>query len=767
MTKNNGFRLLPIAGALLVAFNPVHAQMSDEVKALITPESSVSVGLGGVFGGDDNAKRYGVYSGLNESKAYGLLDFNFVRRNDDTGTWIIAEGRDLGLETRELGFTHQRQGDWKYALEYNEIVRHDPYIIHTGMTGIGTANPVINLTPLPATAAQRNGADTGGTAPISDVELKIKRTAFGVSAEKWFSPAWQLEASFRTEHRSGARLFGRVGIPSCDMGLTIPASATTPGCGGAGLTKSGWAILLTPEPIDSRTNIFEGKVSFNQDKLAITAGYYGSFFNNDFGSLSPSVPGTLNRGLLQTAGPVGASTVAQLASSAVALPPDNQAHQFFLSGVYTFSKDTRANMKLSYTHATQDQSFASQGLTPAATAPGSLSGEVNTLLAMLGVSSRVTNDLTLKGSVRYEDRDDKTPVYVYNTSGTAGNLNNTTNWPSASQTRTTAKVEGVYRLPYGYSAVLGGDWERKKAPLPIANTGLFNQQVFFREELDEYGLRGELRKALSERINGSVALEYKERRGSDGDWKTAGTSAGFPLVAADPATLNRVFPDMYMNRDRTKARVSVDWTPIDPVDLQLVYEHIEDQYKRAAPTSVSGTATPVIAGARNISVDSVSLDGGYTITENWRVSAYVTESEYRWNVNKAGILEDTRGSSQTVGLAVKGRIGSRLDLGADFFTTRDRTTFTNVAVVGGVLTPSAANYLPSITYKVDRLKLFANYALTKSSDIRFDAIYQHYHTDDWQWGYNGVPFLYSDNTTISQPMTQNFGFAGARYIYKF
>jgi hypothetical protein len=233
------------------------------------------------------------------------------------------------------------------------------------------------------------------------------------------------------------------------------------------------------------------------------------------------------------------------------------------------------------------------------------------------------------------------------------------------------------------------------------------------------------------------------------------------LVSADPASasFNNVFPDMYMNRDRTKARVSVDWTPIDPLDLQLVYEHIEDQYKRPSPATTGG----IIAGARTISTDSVSLDGSYTITENWKVTAYVTESEYRWNVNKVGINEDTRGSSQTAGLAVKGKIGSKVDVGADFLTSRDRSTFTNQ--VNGV--SLAANYLPDINYTVDRVKLFGNYSLDKSSDIRFDAIYQHYHTDDWQWGYNGIPFLFSDNTTISQPMTQNFGFVSARYIYKF
>lgn len=772
MNKSNDFRLLPITAALLAVFGNAYAQDSGEIHDLVTPSRSLSVGVGAVNNTQD-AKRFGQYTGMNKGDPYGLFDLSLIRRDDSTGTWVIMQGRDLGLDTRELGFTHQKQGDWKYSVDYSEMVRHDPYVIHSGMSGVGTATPTINLIAqpsMPAAWATANRLVNGAPGVAgSDIELKIKRTAFGISAEKWLNPELQLEGSFRTEHRSGARMFGRAGLNSGDMSQNILI--------GTGNANGRWAVLLTPEPIDSTTNIFEAKISFSRDKLALTGGYFGSFFTNDFGSLTPSVPGTLNRGVLWNGANGAALPINGVASSAVALPPDNQAHQVFLSGTYGFTNATRMNFKVAYTHATQNESFAAQGLTPAVGAPGSLNGEVNTILAQLGLSSRVTNDLTLKANLRYEDRDDKTPVSVYNTNGIAGSsLNNTTNWPSASQTRTTAKLDAIYRLPAGYTAVLGGDWERKKAPLPLANTALFNKQVFFREELDEYGLRGELRKALSETMNGSLGLEYKERRGGDGDWKTAATAGtpGLPLIPANPAVLNNVFPDMYMDRDRTKLRASLDWAPTEKVDLQAVFEHAADSYKRAAPSSVAGVATPVVAGAHEIDVDSLSLDGSYVLSENWKFNAYWTVSEYKWNVNKVGIAENTRNSSQTFGLGLRGKVTGRLDVGADLISTQDKTRFTNQVVTAGVLGNIAGfipgvpgNRLPDIHYNTERVKLFAKYALDKSSDLRFDAIYQHFKTDDWQWGYNGIPFLYSDNTTVSQPMTQNALFVGARYIYKF
>jgi hypothetical protein len=44
---------------------------------------------------------------------------------------------------------------------------------------------------------------------------------------------------------------------------------------------------------------------------------------------------------------------------------------------------------------------------------------------------------------------------------------------------------------------------------------------------------------------------------------------------------------------------------------------------------------------------------------------------------------------------------------------------------------------------------------------------QQFKTDDWQWSYNGVPFVYSDNTTVSQPTNQVLKFVGASYSLKF
>jgi MtrB/PioB family decaheme-associated outer membrane protein len=816
MSKNTmkQFKLLPVAAAIVLVYSNAYAEGLTEVQALTTPESSVSVGAGSLNSGAD-AKRFSQYTGLNKNASV-LLDVEMNKRDDATGVWTILNGRNLGLDTRELNFSQSKQGDWKYKIDYNEIVRNDPYIINTGMTGVGTTTPTINLiaTPtMPAAWATANGLATSNGVAGSDVELQLKRTAIGLSGDKWISPELQVEVAFRNEDKKGARMFGRAGLSSSDMGIQTTR--------GTGNVNGGWAVLLTPEPINSTIRTMEGKVNFNRDQLAVTAGYYGSFYTNANGSLSPIVPNTLNRGLLFNAGATGFSTIAQIASSAVALAPDNQAHQVYASGTYAYSDTTRTNFKVAFTRASQDESFTGMGLTPATNAPASLGGVVETKLVQLGLTMRPMSQLTVNGSLRYEDRADKTPIAVYNTNGITGNaLNNTNNWGSGSQTRTTAKLDGIYRFASGYSVTVGGDWERKATPLPPSNTALFAAQVLFRPTLTETGIHGEVRKALSDTVNGALGVELKQRRGGDNEWYTTnGVSTADPatsnvLVAfvQDPgiactlssstnkytcsnSAANRVLPDMYMDRDRVKMRGNLDWDATDQLSLQAVVEHTQDNYLRIFPAQLTATGAAggtaaaaqaalaaaqvidTIPGARTIISDSLSLDSTYLLAEDWRLNAFGTYSFNRWNVNKASLGDDTRTTAKTVGAAINGKLLGRLTLGLEVLTTRDTTTFNNqsaTAVTGqaagdivGFSASTPGNYLPEINYTTNKLNLHAEYAIDKAAAVQAAVTYQYFTTDDWQWGYNGVPFLYSDNTTVSQPMSQKLIFVAARYVYKF
>ena len=83
------------------------------------------------------------YNGLYKDDAYFLLDFDYVRRDPETGTWTVVRGKDLGLDTREVSFLYGPQGRYKLFGEYWELTRYYPRTINTGVQGIGTTSPTL------------------------------------------------------------------------------------------------------------------------------------------------------------------------------------------------------------------------------------------------------------------------------------------------------------------------------------------------------------------------------------------------------------------------------------------------------------------------------------------------------------------------------------------------------------------------------------------------------------------------------------------------
>ncbi len=89
-----GFSLNIVALALLSAFGSAYAE--EDVAALARPDSSVSVGAAGVTNSSKDRSFFGQYSGLRREDGYLLLDLDFIKRDDATGTWTTLQGRDLG-----------------------------------------------------------------------------------------------------------------------------------------------------------------------------------------------------------------------------------------------------------------------------------------------------------------------------------------------------------------------------------------------------------------------------------------------------------------------------------------------------------------------------------------------------------------------------------------------------------------------------------------------------------------------------------------------
>ncbi|MBI3570490.1 MAG: MtrB/PioB family decaheme-associated outer membrane protein [Gammaproteobacteria bacterium] len=666
--------LSAIAAAMLTAYGSVEAAEVDEVTQLTKPESSVSVGAS--YLSHDN-QRFGQYTGMRDEGAYGILDFNFVNRDDNTGTWFKLDGRNLGLDSRELRFEHTRQGDWGYFIEFGQTPRYSPYVVETRLSGIGTGNQIVNGESIPR-----------------DVQLKTERKTTTLGFNKQLPGKFDFQVRFRHEEKEGSRLFGRSGTD------------------------------FLAEPIDSTTQQLEATLGYTGERLQLSGGYYGGWYNNR------------NPALYATGGTGSAF-------SPIGLPPDNESHQLHLAGGYSFTPTTRGTFKLAYARATQNDQF----IVAALPGNGSLDGRVDTTQLHLGLSSRPLPKLSLLANFRYEDRNDKTPVRLYSDLATSTSTFNGYYEPRSIKT-IVGKLEAGYQLPLGFRVVGGVDRDIKRRNVPSWFSGAL-VAVTTREKTDETTHRLQLRRSLSETVNGALSYARSKRGGSD----------YVTTVLNNGATgSNLVAPPHLADRERDLWRLALDWAPTEPLSLQFAVENATDLYSSRD------------FGPRNGKAQNYSVDAAYTFSDKWQATAWLSrnntqiEQATRCVSSTASCVTttqdwsaDLRNLGEAIGMGVRGKPVGKLEVGADLQFSYDRGEYQVKAVA-----PSGVTLPPDTHYRLTSLKLFGNYALKKNTGIGVKYVYERWSTDDWAW----TNWTYSDGTRVQQDLVQRVHIVGIHGYYK-
>jgi len=416
---SEGLKRTALAAALLAALAPLPA-LADPGPDAAGPASTIS--LGGAWVTDDN-QRFGQFTGLTDEGRYGLLDADLVRLDPETGTWLRVTGRHWGLRDRSLSFSHERQGDWAYRLDYDQTPRRFPYRINTGLTGIGTNQLTTNaITP---------GAGTNRL-------LATERESLRAEVNKALAAGFGVRMNYKVEEKNGTRLYGRTGID------------------------------FLAEPIDYLTRQWEAVLSFTGERLQLAGGYYGTSFSDKYKAL---VVDGVTDGPNNVYSPIG-------------LPPDNASHQLNLSGGYDFGRATRGNFKLAYGRITQRDDFIAT-VTTAPGIGTNLDGKIVSKQAQFGVTSRPTDRLNLLADFRYEDRDDRTPVHTYYTGASASSRTNGENEPRDHKTRA-GKVEAGYRLPMDFRVTAGVDYEQKRrnvSPVRSVSVRQRTREITYRTEV--------------------------------------------------------------------------------------------------------------------------------------------------------------------------------------------------------------------------------------------------------------------------------------------
>lgn len=679
MTRILGKRdVAPLAGivaGVFAALPPAAAQTSADPAELIGPHSNVEIGIGVVS--DDNL-RFGQYNGMHEKGAVGLIGIDLNSRAEANGTWFRLRGRDLGLDSREVGLAYERQGRWGYSVDFSQTPRYNPYIVNTTLAGIET------------------GVQTEGGTAARDVRLGTRRDALGLGYSRSLGGGWSTNLRYRHEEKTGTRQWGR------------------------------HSLRFLVDPIDYTTQQIEATVAYAGQRLQLAGGYYGTDFKN---------------ALTNVVAPVGGGV------TPLALPPGNQSHQFHLSGGYGFTPTTRGMFKLAFARATQDQAFFA--VTPVlAGLPGNLDGRIDTTQAQLGVSSRPLPKLSLRANLRYEDRDDRTPVFVYSTAAATASHDGR-NEPRSFKT-TVGNVEASYLLPMQFRVTGGAEHDRRER-----NTADI-RSVSHRDETEETTLRLELRRSIAETLNGALSLVTSERTGSD--WLVTTRNNG---------TLgsNLVHPLHLADRDRDKLRLVLDWIPLEPLSINFIAETSKDEY--------SGRTL----GPREGKAEFLSIDAAYRISDQWQASAWTSHNDTRAEQTSCAGSAGTgpvgltcanspaqpqwearlRNVGTAYGVGLRGKPSSRIEFEAEVSHTKDRGEYLQSA------TAVTAPTIPDVTYKITTLKLRGSYGLTKVSGLRLQYIYDRFKTDDWYW----TGFTYLDGTTVTQDPDQKVHFVGVSYYHRF
>ncbi|HEU0200349.1 MAG TPA: MtrB/PioB family outer membrane beta-barrel protein, partial [Burkholderiaceae bacterium] len=309
-----------------------------------------------------------------------------------------------------------------------------------------------------------------------------------------------------------------------------------------------------------------------------------------------------------------------------------------------------------------------------------------------------------------------------------------------------------------YSGTIGADYERidREAFTP---TSAVSGVSALRLETEEIGYRIELRRRMTETFSGAVSFLTSERDGSN--WLRPNSGLGVTEVA-DPATGfagTAVFSPTLADRRRERARLAATWQPTDALSVQLSGEAGRDKY-----------STPTDYAVRKTRTNFYSVDLNYALTDAWSVNGFAARGTHKLDqARPAGSIIDYDNTSTNVGLGVNGKIGERFDLGGGLSYLYDKSEYAqgldpNAPPASAALL-AASGGLPDIVFKVTEARVFGRYVLTRRSSVRLDAIHQRARFNDWTYEYAGVPFTYSDNTTLSLKPVQNVTFVGLTYTY--
>ena len=518
---------LLLAAAAAGAAGPLPSSPPPEWKCKSCPEeeaASTTSGFveGGVAYQNQDSLRFGRFSGMTDKGATAVANGELRYRGTE-GSYLNAQARDVGLDSRALGVKGGQEGSYKVSLDYDQQPFYRIEGTQTPYSGVGgdalglpvgwiKSNTTTGMTGLP-----------GALHPVS-IGTDRKRLAGGFSYQ--VAEGWQVNGRLTRDTQEGTR------IKSAFIGSDVSTARS----------------VLLPSPVDYRTDQFNLALSYADRQLQGEVGYYGSFFRDNLNALNWQNPFT------------------GVSGGQLALPPDNEFQQIFGSLGYNFSEQTRAVGYFAHGTMTQDDAFLPATVNTTIGAMPlprtSLDGQVDVTSAKVRLTSRLLNDLGLNAEYQYYDRDNQTDQalysYVLGDTSTTPITGSRSNLPY-SYTRNTWKASANYRLTKE-SHLSGG-----------LNYEVFDRTYQDREQTQENTGWTKLTLSPYDWVDVAVNLSTAKRTGDS-------YSPSILILPGENPLLRKYY---LADRDRNKGGLSFTLKPVEKISVGFGVDFAKDDYSNS------------------------------------------------------------------------------------------------------------------------------------------------------------------------------------------
>lgn len=693
----------------------------DPPKVWLT---EVTAGLG--YQSDDSFF-LGRYGGVTDKGMYGFIDGAFRGRGDwDSGQTTFWDARTLVANRNRYvaSAAYGEQGVWRISGFVDAFTRFQTESARTIFEGAGTNN--LNL-PSSWTGGASALLLAGLRNPLNPIELKTDWRTIGGDAIYAPVPGYELRISAMHRDRDGLRA----------NGLAFGPEANFP---------SG---TFFPMPVNYRTNRVSAALTFADRGITWNLRYEFHRFDEENEFVLVQNPFSRSVG---APWPGGAFAGFPISFAQYSTPPDSVAHRFSAGGTWTVAPRTRLTARVSHTIQKQNEPFlpyspVAQLVVIDPVPRASLDGKIKKTFANIALTSREWDSVDLAASYTYDDRDNLTPIDLYNYI------------PGDSQDQARPFIAGVSRyirfnLPHSFKfqkiRAEAGYRPAQGTRISLAYTGDFKDRDY--QQVAESNEHSIVVKALTtfERASGWVSAAYIRRGGSDYiddvAWNASHTTS---YLNAGPQNRSIEYPLLFkyylVDRKRNEYKAGVTFDASDALTFSASGGHARDRYHKS------------LFGLRRSESMIANADAAYVIRDVLTVSAFYSYERYTFDQKGYYITSqnlnnpqqewtaNSRDTARTGGAQVDWQaVPDQTKLTASYVIS-DGAANTDVQATGFTLLARVAP-LPEVAQRTQQASVGLEHAFKPDLAVRIGYAWEKHTTRDWAY----------DNVAIA-PVSQLIG----------